>query len=427
MPNMMDYLAAYGESTVAEAPWCALDSLLLANLCYIDPGPLAATREGITLGRLSPRVDLDAQTSLSYRKERGALMHAMAASRRFGDMRLCHYVCMLEPSVPIQFSAVVCLIPGGTTVIAYRGTDNTLTGWREDLYMSFESPVPAQSAALSYLMQEAALLSGDLMLCGHSKGGNLAAFAAAHATPEVQKRIRSVCSFDGPGLDDETTASEGYARISPVLDSYVPQDSVIGLLMDHESDYRVVYSTASGLRQHDAFSWQTEGADFVYRQSISVSSRLMDRTLHAWLRQCAPAQRRLCVDAIFDLMEATGAPTLNALRQDGFANIARILSRLGDIEPEARQAFLRLAWELVQSSASSAAGMVSEAQAVEQLRQHLSAATSGMQDVMQSISLDTVKQRTREALQHMGTRLVEQALPHRNRTQGDDGHDAPEA
>ena len=141
MPNMMDYLAAYGESTVEEAPWCALDSLLLANLCYIDPGPLAATREGITLGRLSPRVDLDAQTSLSYRKERGALMHAMAASRRFGDMRLCHYVCVLEPSVPIQFSAVVCLIPGGTTVIAYRGTDNTLTGWREDLYMSFESAV----------------------------------------------------------------------------------------------------------------------------------------------------------------------------------------------------------------------------------------------------------------------------------------------
>ena len=127
-----------------------------------------------------------------------------------------------------------------THLDVYKRQDNTLVGWREDFHMSFETPVPAQVEALAYLRRQAERTERPLRVAGHSKGGNLAAYAAAHLPPEIQRRILSVCSFDGPGLDEDTMNSPGYERIRPVLHSVLPQSSIVGLLMHYHPDYLVV-------------------------------------------------------------------------------------------------------------------------------------------------------------------------------------------
>ena len=175
--------------------------------------------------------------------------------------------------------------------------------------MSFENAVPGQLAAVAYLRLAAAAIPGPLVLCGHSKGGNLAFYAAVSAE-ELRDRLIGAWSFDGPGLDDEMVASAAYIDIEPRLHTVLPQGSVIGVLKTQQEAHRLVLSTARGIRQHDVFSWQTEGADLVNADKSSVSSRLTDKTMEAFLKECTPEQRHICVDAIFDILDATEAGTI---------------------------------------------------------------------------------------------------------------------
>lgn len=208
--------------------------------------------------------------------------------------------------------------------------------------MAFESPVPAQSAALQYLQEAAAALSGPLLLGGHSKGGNLAIYAAAHADPAVQERIRAVYSFDGPGLDDATVASQGYARIAARIRSFVPQSSVVGMLLAYHPEYTVVKSDALGLMQHDAFTWQLLGTRFIEAPEVDAGSRLVNQTVHAWLSRVTPEQRRRFVDTLFGLLEASGATTVKELMVDVPGRAAGILKALQKVDFDTARMILTL-------------------------------------------------------------------------------------
>ena len=249
MPNMMDYLTWRGDLTLRQASWNLVDSLLMASLSYNPFQDTVSDPQGKTLRECAPLLGLENMTGGQYFQQWRALLFAMAESERFGDMRLHDYVNEVDEERIIQFSALTAEMEDGSTFVAFRGTDNTLVGWREDFHMSFETPVPAQVEALAYLRRQAERTERPLRVAGHSKGGNLAAYAAAHLPPEFQRRILSVCSFDGPGLDEDTMNSPGYERIRPVLHSVLPQSSIVGLLMHYHPDYLVVRSTAVSILQ----------------------------------------------------------------------------------------------------------------------------------------------------------------------------------
>ena len=214
----------------------------------------------------------------------------------------------------MQFSAYTADLPDGSRYVAFRGTDSSIVGWREDFSMAFET-VPAQTEAAAYL-EKAAEGGKRLTVGGHSKGGNLAIYAAAHVSPEVQERIDRVYSFDGPGLDDETVASEGYARISGKIRSLIPQSSVVGLLLAHHEEYVVVHSNAVGLLQHDPFSWQLVGRRFLEVEQVDRASQVVDLTVHEWLKQLSREERQLFVDTLFSLLESGNASNVNGLLSD---------------------------------------------------------------------------------------------------------------
>ena len=343
MPNLMDYLAWRGDLTLAADGWNAIDALAMATLCYTDfpdaglPGARWSVRELATM--LPP-----APADNAHAVQREALLRRMAATNRFGGLMLRDFVNEVDTARSMQFSAVTADCPDGSTLVAFRGTDSTLVGWKEDFMMTFETPVPAQIAAAAYLQRAAASAAGPLRVTGHSKGGNLAVYAAMNMPETAQARIESIYSFDGPGLDDASIQSERYARIRSRIFSFLPQASIVGLLLAYHPDYRVVKSTAmGGISQHDTFTWQVEGPRFVEAEQVNRGSEAIDQALHEWLRECAPDQRRVFVNTLFDILQSTNAVQLSDMRRNVRGSATAILEATRRIDP----ATGRMIWDLL--------------------------------------------------------------------------------
>ena len=307
--NLMDYITWRGDLTVDRAPLTQVDHLIMANLIYNDLRNIDWPEGGLTLQELVPLTDLPKQTGNIYFEQWRELFFTMAAQPRYREMRVRDYVDVTDEEKGIQFAAATFDM-GDVSYIAYRGTDASIVGWYEDFCLAFESPVPAQQAAVDYLTAAAAKTGNKLVLTGHSKGGCLSAYAGACAPEALRERILRVCSFDGPGLSDEVMASEGYAAIRPKILSVIPQSSVVGLLLDYHTDYTVVHSVNNGILQHDSFSWQMENPfTFTPEADIDDSSRIMKEGMHNWLKVCSAEQRRAFTDALFETIGATDAHT----------------------------------------------------------------------------------------------------------------------
>ncbi len=360
MANMMDYIAWRGDLSLDVSPWCGVDSLIMASFSYnVLSCEEAAGDEGMILHEMAPLLDLPQRTGNVYFEQWRTLLYTMAETPRFQNMRVHHYVDIVDAERSMQFSAYAADMDDGSTFVAFRGTDSTLVGWREDFDMSYESPVPAQTSALKYLEGIAERSHGKIRIAGHSKGGNLAAYAAAHASPEVQARIDSVYSFDGPGLDDETMTSEGYAKILPMMHSVIPQASVVGLLMNYHANYTVVKSQSVSLWQHDAFKWQVLGTEFVPGERTGASV-VMDETLHEWLKACTPEDRKEFVEALFDVLGSTDANTLAELSGEKIKSAAMIIAGVRAMKPEMRKMFLQLVGMFLSMTATNTVEMLDE-------------------------------------------------------------------
>ena len=353
MPNMMDYLAWRGDIALTYAPFNDVDSLILSALSYLT----VSQPEGLLrdLALTCPPVD---ENQFEYVHDIRSMLCAAAMTERFAGIRMHHHVAVTDDDQDMQFAAMIFDLPDGTHYVAFRGTDSTIIGWREDFNMAFESPVPAQSAAVKYLKEAAARTDGPLIIGGHSKGGNLAIYAAAHVSDALQSRIRTVYSFDGPGVDDATMASMGYANIARRIRSFIPQQSVVGLLMSYHPEYTVIRSDATGFMQHDSLTWQVLGTHFLTLPELDVSSQLVDQTVHAWLSQVSKEQRRLLVNTIFDILEATGATTIPELLRDIPLHLPAIIKALMQVDFEITRMILSLFGQFLSIGTGNVIGLI---------------------------------------------------------------------
>lgn len=349
MSNMLDYLAWRGDIPLAVSPLNDVDSVIFAVLSYLT-FPAEATLLRDLADTALPAVSRRKPTFL---EDSATLLLRAASTERFAGVRVHHAAAVTDPERDMQFAAVTFELPDGTQFVSFRGTDSSLAGWHEDFNMAFESPVPAQSAAVAYLNAIAAGAQADIFIGGHSKGGNLAVYAAAHADEATQTRIRAVYSFDGPGLDDATMVSDGYTRIARRIRSFIPQQSVVGLLMSYHPEYTVVRSDGVGLMQHNAFTWQVLGTAFVAVTELDVSSQVVDHTVHAWLSRVSPEERRRFVSTIFGVLEATGANTTRELLQNAPELLPAIRKALQGTDRETTRMIFSLWGQFVQLGASS--------------------------------------------------------------------------
>jgi len=334
--NLLDYLAWRGDLTFAQAPFGPVDGLILSVLSYIRfeplipggpeaPVPLRRAAEG-WLALPGPR------RGRCRCEDDCTLLRALADAPRFSRLGLCRYVSRFVPKEETQFAALAVLLGDGSAFLAFRGTDGTLVGWKEDFNLSFLDVVPAQLEAAGYVQDFAASFPGLLRLGGHSKGGNLAVAGAALSAVKVRDRIESVWSFDGPGLNPYLMARPGYQELLTRMHSYVPKSSVVGLLLAHEEPCTVVDSDQQGLFQHDPYSWQVLGPGFVRLEEVTAGSRMVDRTLKNWLSGLTNAQRETVADTLYELLSSGDAKTVKEALEP--KNLAGALHAALDADPK---------------------------------------------------------------------------------------------
>ena len=341
MANLMDYLAWRGDISLETNPWNEVDAVILSNLSYLNFYGMDDER-GWTVAE-AKRLELLRETEVANFEGRKKQFEAMADTLRFGNIRMHHFIALTNEEQGLQFSATCYDLPDGVLCVGFRGTDGTFVGWREDFNMSWQSTVPAQEAAVYYLKKAAEMDGRPIRLVGHSKGGNLAAYAAACSEPEIQDRLLGVWSFDGPGMTSEVFESEGYRRIVGKIHSFVPQTSIVGMMMEYHRAYKVVKSDVSGINQHDPLTWQVYGPRFETLEKIDANAVLISDTLHGLLQQTDREERGEMVDTLFGLLENTKASKISEMKENGLKALTGVAKGTRGLTPEARKALTRLA------------------------------------------------------------------------------------
>ena len=346
--NVFGYLARSFE-TFAERPLTDVDSLVLSCLSYFHyQGDAVRSCEGVLVGDLFCAEHLDAMAHGLWDAEGLVrLLALVSASPRFRDVRVSEYVDDFDVAAEKQFSACVLRLPDGDAYVSYRGTDNTLVGWKEDFNMAFETGVPSQYAAIDYLERVAPGIEGRIFLGGHSKGGNLAVCAAARCSAEVAARLGRVFSHDGPGFTEEALADVLWKERSGLVSKTVPRSSVIGMLFERQEDYAVVESATMGLTQHDPFSWVVEGEDFVRCDDLGRGASFVDKGLNEWISSMTREEREGFVETLFSVLGAAGEDTFADLSGNWQASVPAMLRRLGELDPGERAHITRALSALV--------------------------------------------------------------------------------
>lgn len=336
MGNLLDYLAWRGDLSLEHVPFGAVDALVLSALAYVHFDGLAPSgpEPPVSLGQTAERyLSLPAGRRGRCRCERDLeLLRALTAAPRFAAMGLTCCADRFVPKEETQFAALTVLPGDGSAFLAFRGTDGTLVGWKEDFNLSFLDLVPAQLAAADYVQDFAQGFSGPLWLGGHSKGGNLAVTGAVLCPAKVRDRLRAVYSFDGPGFNPYLLARPGYQELRTRIRSFVPKSSVVGLLLTHEEPHTVVDSDQKGLFQHDLYSWQVLGGDFVRLEEVDAGSRMIDRALKDWLAGLTNDQRETVADTLYELLSSGDARTVKEALEP--ANLAAALRSVRDADPK---------------------------------------------------------------------------------------------
>ena len=343
LANIIDYILWRGDLPVAQVPLGEVDALILSYLSYmpmdgIVPGedggePVPLRDAALAMLGLSEREN----SPLAYSvKDDRKLLAALAQSVRFGTMRLCAFVNRVDGEAEEQFSAVTFLPEAGPALIAYRGTDNTVVGWQEDFNMCFESEVPAQRDAAAYAEHMAQVLDGGIILGGHSKGGNLAAYAELFVSGETHRRIQAVYNFDGPGFNEEIVGSAAFAQRKRCVQTFVPQSSIVGVLMENDEVMTVVRSDGVGIFQHNPYTWQVMGGSFIALPERTNSSRFADETVRHWLASLSPEVRRRAIDGIFEVLGASDGRNVAELFEPRKA--MGVLRAAGSMDEQTRRA-----------------------------------------------------------------------------------------
>ena len=340
MADVFDYLKWRGDLSFTQDPPNEVDALIFSALSYINYGGSVEEHPDVPVTLREAAEDffaLEDHEQYIRVKNDLQLLHDAARSNRFGFTKLCFYRDILIPEQETQFAAVTFLLDDGSAFLAFRGTDYSLVGWKEDFNMSFQQTVPAQRLALQYTREVAAQYVIPLRLGGHSKGGNLAVFSAARSSPMLQQRILEVYNHDGPGFTQYMMGDPGYIAMVPRIRTFIPQSSVIGMLLEHEESYSVIRSKTVSLLQHDPYSWEIMGNSFVQMQEVTAGSRFADATIKAWFADMTNQERNQLVDVMFGLLGTGGVDNavdifhprniknyLKTLSSD--ANMRRVLS-----------------------------------------------------------------------------------------------------
>lgn len=351
MASLSEYLLWRGDITFEEVSLNVVDALLLSQVSYLDFKGIIGDeeeRQEATLAQISKRYwelhtqeELENCVSFALRTT-GILLREMAQTRRFSSLLLRNYASRLDTKVQEQFAAVEIVLGKGESYISYSGTDDSLIGWKEDFNMCFLSPVPAQTDALAYLERILENENRKVYIGGHSKGGNLAVYATVKCKRMFHRNILRVYNFDGPGFSREFIEGFRYQDVKEKIETWVPESSIVGMLLEHEEDYQVVKSKHNGIMQHDVTSWEVMGPGLIRLPEVKPASRRMAAGVKEWLGGLKPEELEFFSNCIYEILSATEAKTLADLNNDKWKSAVAIIRSYNTMDKKAKEMLLAL-------------------------------------------------------------------------------------
>ena len=342
MGNIISYLEKYGDKSFSEMPFNEVDALVLSQFSYLKFDGviprLTDNQNAVSMAQMLANMD-DALVFADerYEKNNRLLWEGMIGGKRFATMCCNYYANIINEDVETQFCAMVCYPQDSEPVLVYRGTDENLVGWKEDFNMAFKKPVPGQKLSVLYMNQAGLRLPASFIVCGHSKGGNLAVYSSMNTPENIQRRIKIIYSFDGPGFRPEILDSNHYEKIASRIRKYIPHSSLVGMILENHEEYVVVDSSSIGLFQHNPYTWKIEGCNFLMKPEILKSQRFMNEALNEWILKLEDEQLEVFVSTLFYVLEGCNVKNLIDLTGDWRASIHGMVKASREINEETKE------------------------------------------------------------------------------------------
>ncbi|MBR2727661.1 MAG: DUF2974 domain-containing protein [Solobacterium sp.] len=334
MYTVMDYLDWRGDLDFSSSPFNEVDALILSELAYVEMDTVF--HNGMSVEELCHAYEEAGIDQGDFMFDPYPLLQKASQTVRFGRLKLHNYVNRIRSREEIQFSAATFTDKAKRRFIAFRGTDSTLTGWREDLYLALDSAVASQKAAVQYAEKNAGKAK-EIVLCGHSKGGNLAVYAAAYCSDELYERISAVYSLDGPGFPDNVPVDAEKRGIGLKTAHFIPEASLVGILMNGIGERIIIRSSSVSFLQHNPYSWSVQYTCFERGEKQTAFAAYVETVLDHWLEELPIEQRKKFIDTVFDALEATGAQSVQDIQQSPVKTFFSFMDELRRSDPELQQ------------------------------------------------------------------------------------------
>lgn len=346
MSNMLDYMAWRGDLAFSASPLNEIDVLVFCQITYLNFDGILENgnfKTALSLSELAERFrkspDFKKRSDVGVLINQGTsdVLFAAAETERYKDVKITGLVSITDIEKEEQFAALTYVFAPKKNCVVYRGTDDTIVGFKEDFNLAIMDEVPAQKDSVSYVENVAKNLKGDIFLVGHSKGGNLSVFAAAMCQKETKRRIKSVYNMDGPGFSEKRIQSNEFYEVIPKLHSYYPHFSIVGMIFSHAGKYSVVDSDQSGILQHDPLSWHIKGNHFELREDFDEAALFFTDTLNKWILSLSREQQVQFIETLYKILQSTEAKTNSEIESNLFKNYFTIWKSWKNTDAEIRK------------------------------------------------------------------------------------------
>lgn len=345
MYDLTQYIEEYGNYTFEEEKFNEIDALLFSQLAYVNYSAIVCKFDSDIETYLSEAArqffylynDNDIKDEISIVYKACMLLKQCAEKRRYKNVKMLKFANNVNDKIDKQFSAVSFYLNDKIDVIAFRGTDTTITGIKESAMLSYMFPVPAQIEGLYYFQESAMLSNRDIIICGHSKGGNLATFAGINCSNSLKKRIIGIYEFDAPGFPKETIERCDYLRMKDRIFSYIPSRSIIGCMLYHNSSLKIVSSTNENLKQHQVSSWQIEKNHFVFVDETDDVSKFIDKYIKELSDAVGEENIEDVFETIFDFLEDAGVKEYDDIKNFDIAKLLKAVRSIKNMDLAKRE------------------------------------------------------------------------------------------
>lgn len=352
MNTIITYLSKYGDKDLSEEPFNEIDSLILCQLSYLHYDAFV----GSVKDEASPVAVRDIFESEDYeelfldywfKKDNHKLFEGFVRSKRFGETTLNFFENIISTESEAQFSAITFILPDKSVYVAFRGTDATLIGWKEDLKLAYSKPLRSQELAAGYLIDVSGTFSGPFRVGGHSKGGNLAVYAAMNVPYSIRDRVMDVYDHDGPGFRPEILDQGHFEELKDRVHKYIPKSSIVGIILEEQLPYEIVESYSVGALQHNTYTWKCKDSRLVRAKGSNGIRDLSEKTLNEWILSLSKSEVDAFIDTLFDILTAGDAKSIFDIVKNPGETLSFGVSAFKDLSEETKHALFIIFKRLV--------------------------------------------------------------------------------